>query len=156
MAKRPWPANHLGDLVAQLFLLSSLGSAAPLEMAKPAVSSEPCSLAPNCSKKGLVRAGFRSTTSAPAAGWETMLRIISSRCAQCVMELDMSPTAQAPKVDLWQSRAQSLMANTRNVELVCWQFALDSRDQRFHFRSLHGYNSHEDGELECAASMWRN
>jgi len=72
------------------------------------------------------------------------------------MEPDMSPTAQATKVDHWHLRAQSLMANTRNVELVCRQFALDSRDQRFHFGSLHGYNSHEGGELECAASMWRN
>ena len=94
---------------------------------------------------------FRYTTCARAAGREAMLRKISSRCARCVMEPDMSPTTQATNVDHWHSRAQSLIANARNVELVCWQFASDSRDQRFYFRSIHGDNSHEDGEPECAA-----
>ena len=37
---------------------------------------------------------FKSTTSARAAGWEAMLRKISSRCARYVMETDLPPSTK--------------------------------------------------------------
>lgn len=49
------------------------------------------------------------------------------------------------------SKALKTSSNFPDFQRVHWRFSVASKDGLFHREPIHGYNSHEEGEPECAA-----